>query len=237
MTFFPLRGLGARLDNDVASTAVKNFNVYPSIINSRIQNDKYYFTFNNMCSSGIISRGIVKVDQKILEKKLNEWVRLADRKYMKLESFDSNKSVFIFDIEEWINDSMKKCVPYNNYANFSRSYKMGINLPYIVSVYGLEMMYRDYIVKKFKDYLKKNSKLRKDLFSIVENVTNKTLGISSLSIFEYRYDKISNSIIASVNPIYVGGIVATATMLAKDDNWKKKIDFDKTVGMFLKFKK
>ena len=69
-----------------------------------------------------------------------------------------------------------------------------------------------------------------------EEISKKHLNLDSLNLFDYRYDKVSNSVVVSVKPIYVASLTAAATVMVKDETWKKKVNFDKTVGMFLKFK-
>lgn len=231
---YPLKGLQGRVDTDISAKPLEQFSVNPMIIRSELYGDVYSFYFNNMIYNGQPMRGTPRVNQEVLKSKLNTWLKPSDRKYIKLVDYNTSKSKFSFDIDGWLEDGLKDCKPYDNYMNLSRSYRLSKPLPYVISCYGMEMVYGKYIAEKFKKYISKNSSKSKDLLSVIERFTGKDKG--SLPMFEFRYDRISNSVIASVKPIYVATLVATATMLAKDESWKKKVDFDKTVGMFLKIR-
>lgn len=231
---YPLKGLQGRVDTDISAKPLTQFSINPMIIRQNLVGDEYSFYFNNMVYNGQPMRGDTKVDQSVLKAKLNTWLKPTDRKYIKLVDYDNQKSKFVFDIDSWLEDGLKDCKPYDNYMNFSRSYRLSKPLPYMVTVYGMEMIFGKYISERFKRNLSKKVELRKDMFSMVEKATNKTLGLNSLSMFEFRYDRTTNSIICSVKPTYMGMIFAAATALSKDDSWKKKVNFDKTVGMFLK---
>lgn len=233
---YPLKGLSGRVDTEISAKPSINFVINPILISNGLNGDEYYFIFNNMCFDNSPRRGILKVDHNILKSKLQSWIKPSDRAYIKLESFDNTKSRFSFCIDDWLKDGLKNCKPYDNFLSMSRSYKLGRQLPQMVLLYGTEMTYGKYIAEHFKKMLKQSNQLRSNVFGIIEEISKKHLNLDSLNLFDYRYDKVSNSVIVSVKPIYVASLTAAATIMAKDDSWKKKVNFDKTVGMFLKFK-
>lgn len=233
---YPLKGLQGRVDTDISAKPVTTFGISPSIINSKIVNDEYVFYFNNMCFNGQAVRGILKVDQNTLRQKLTSWIKPNDKKYIKLEDFDNQKSKFIFDIDSWLDDGLKNCSISGGGITMSKTYRLGKSLPYMVSVYGLEIDYGKYIAEHFRRSLKKYPELRKNVFGIIEDISKKHLNVDSVSMFEYTYSRLNNSVTVKVKPVYITSLLGAMTVLNKDESWKKKINFDKTVGMFLKFK-
>lgn len=232
---YPLKGLQGRLDNGLSNQPVVDFSINPLIVNSKIQNDTLIFTFNNMCFNNKPIPGELKVNQSVLKQKLNSWIRPQDRKYIKLADFNNQNSKFVFDIDSWLEDGIKS---YTTFATLgmSKTYKLGKQLPYMVSVYGNEFEYGKYIAEKFRRKLKQYPELRKNIFGIVEDVSRKHLKMDSVAMFEYKYSRINNTVSVSVKPVYLASIAGAISIMAKDDSWKKKVNFDKTVGMFLKFK-
>lgn len=233
---YPLKGLQGRVDTEISAKPAESFGISPSILSSKIINDEYTFVFNNMCFNGQPVRGFLKVNQDVLKKKLNSWIKPNDRKYIKLEDYSNQKSKFVFDIDAWLDDGLKSCSVSNNLLTMSKTYRLAKALPYMVSVYGLEIDYGKYIAEHFKKSLKKYPELRKNVFGIIEDISKKHLNIDSISMFEYTYSRLNNSVTVKIKPVYVASIMGAMTVLNKDDSWKKKINFDKTVGMFLKFK-
>lgn len=233
---YPLKGLQGRVEREISAKPATNFTINPMINKSTLASDTYSFYFNNMCFCADPMHGSLKVDHAELGKKLRTWIKPSDREYIKLVDWNTGNSKFDFDIDKWLEDGLKGCKPYDNYMTLSRSYRLSRQLPYMIRVFGMEMVYSKYIAERFKRHLKTKPELRKDLFSVVEDVSKKHFHIDSVSMFEYRYDRVSNSVIVSVKPAYIASIMAAASVMAKDESWKKKVNFDKTVGMFLKFK-
>lgn len=234
---YPLKGLMGREDPEVNTGTISDFSIAPAIYNARLVNDKYLFTFNNMCFNGSLVQpgALLNANMTILKTKLNNWIKPSDRKYIKLESCNKQTSVFSFDIDSWLEDGLKNCRPYYDNLKMTRKYKMSVQLPYMVRVYGMETVYGKYISEHFKKALSKKPELRKNVFGIIEDITTKHLKMDSLKVFEYNYDSIWNSVNVNVNPIYISGIIGATVALQKDKSWKKKINFDKSVGMYLKW--
>lgn len=232
---YPLKGLQGRLAPGLSNQPVTVFSINPLIVNSRIQNDTLIFTFNNMCFNNTPIPGDLKVNQGILKQKLNSWIKPQDKKYIKLVDFNNQNSKFAFDIDSWLEDGLTKHSVFSVLGT-SKTYKLSKQLPYMVSVYGNEFEYGKYISEKFRKKLVRFPELRKDIFGIIEDVSRKHLKIESVSMFEYKYSKINNTVSVSLKPVYVASVVGAITLMAKDETWKKKVNFDKTVGMFLKFK-
>lgn len=233
---YPLKGLQGRVEREISAKPTTNFTISPMLIRSSFSSDTYSLYFNNMCFSAEPRRGELKVDQTELRRKLNTWLKPSDREYIKLIDFDTARSRFDFDVDKWLDDSLKNYKPYDNYMTMSRSYKLSKQLPYLVRTFGLEIDYSKYITNRFKKFVKNKPDFKKDFFSVIEDVSKKHLHLDASAMFDYRYDRVSNSVIVSVKPVYVASILAAASVMAKDETWKKKVDFDKAVGMFLKFK-
>ena len=232
---YPLKGLQGRLDTGLSNQPVSDFSINPLIVNSKIQNDTLIFTFNNMCFNNMPNPGDLKVNQSILKQKLSSWIKPQDRKYIKLADFNNQNSKFVFDIDSWLEDGIKSCTTFATLGT-SKTYKLGKQLPYMVSVYGNEFEYGKYIAERFRRKLRQYPELRKNIFGIVEDVSRKHLKMDSVTMFEYKYSRISNTVSVSVKPVYLASIVGAISVIAKDVSLKKKVNFDKTVGMFLKFK-
>lgn len=232
---YPFGGFPTRLDKDINAGAIKNFSVNPYITMQKVVNGKYLLTFQNMCYTSEPHPGILKVDQNILKEKLNNWVKPSDKKYIKLISYDTNKSTFEFNIDKWLDDGLKNCRPYMEIGGLTKSYRLGVQLPYMFRTNGLEMLYTKFICDNFKKTIKNNSRLRKDVFSIVEDLSNKILGVNSVNMFDYSYNVTSNAVTVSLKPIYIGGLLAAASILVKKKKLSKKKDFDETVKKYGKF--
>lgn len=232
---YPLYGLSSRLDKSISTKPVEKFSINPFLMHQNIENGKYVMVFQNRCYTNEIYPGILRVNQDILKKKLNDWLRPSDRKYIKLINYNTNKSTFAFDVDKWINDGLKNCKPYLELGCFTKSYRLGVELPYLFRTMGMQMIYEKFICDKFKENLKKNEKLRKNIFSMVEDITNKVLGSSSISMFDCKYDKISNSIEVSLKPTFIAGVMAAATLIANQKKKTKRQDFDELVKKYGKF--
>lgn len=235
---YPLQGIAGRaIDNSLSTKPVDVFSISPLIIKSYLQNDMYIFYFKNMCFNNQPVRDYLRVNQMVLKNKLGSWLKSTDKKYIKLADYNNLESKFVFDIDAWLDDSLKGCKPYTNFLMMSKSYKLSKQLPYMVSVYGLEMSYGKYICDHFKKYLKTHKELRNNVFGIIEDISTKHLHLDSISMFDYTYNRTSNSVVVSVKPIYTAMITAAAYKIKNSLQDNKKVDFDKSVGMFLKFKK
>ena len=235
---YPLSGLMGRLDNEVSSDKVKQFDISPILMFSKVEKDVYYLKFSNMCHTNQIIKGVISVDNKTLQLKLNNWIRPEDRKYIKLVSCNTQYSIFAFDADVWLEDAIKNSTNVVNFTTFSKSYKLSKQLPYMIRVYGLSMAYEKYIAETFKKKLKQNVKTREDIFSMITTFTGKLLTLDKINMFDYTYVYSSNSVSVTLKPIYMGSILAAASMyLKKKDNKKKDKNFDKTVGFFLKLKR
>lgn len=230
--FFPLNGTRKR-SFEISSQPTTQFNIFPRIAYSRVENNDYYMTFQNFCSTMQITPGLINVDQTALKRKLEAWVRPEDRKYIKLVSFNTNKSVFKFDVDVWLNDVFKGTIPSTNVSTFTKSYRFTKQLPYMVRVYGLTYLYEKHVAEKFRAFLKKQPDKRESVFSMITNITGKTLGLDKLNMFEYTYNWQSNTINVNLKPIYFASVLAAASMYLKKKN-TKKLDFDKSVMKFLK---
>lgn len=212
------------------------FNIAPSIVSSKVINDVYYFTFMNLCHNNMPTVGQLKVNQAALKDKLNKWIKPQDRKYIKLVDFNTQTSKFAFDIDEWLKDSLKNCAPVKMSFGMSKTFRLNVALPYMIRVYGMEMEFGKYVSEHFKKALKQNKLLRGTVFGALEEIINKTLNKEAISMFDYTYDRMNNSVNVSVKPIYLATLTLVTTSYIKKEDKKKKIDFDKTVGMFLKIK-
>lgn len=236
MMLYPLKGLEGQLSNDVHTSQVKQFSIAPQIVFSRVEKEVYYLKFNNMCHTNQIISNTISVDSDVLKRKLESWIRPEDRKYIKLVSWNTQYSVFAFDADIWLEEALKNSVNVVSYTTFSKSYRLSKQLPYMIRVYGLGMTYEKYIAEAFKRKLRKNTKTREDIFSMITSITNKVLTLDKLNIFEYNYVYSSNSVTVSLKPLFMGSVLAATAQCLKNKDKKKDINFDKTVGLFIKLK-
>lgn len=228
-------GPSGRLDRSIPVQPATQFSINPLLIKAVIEKDEYCFYFNNMCYSGQPSKGELIVNRNTLKDKLGSWIRPSDRKYIRLEAFTNDKSKFVFDIDSWLDDSLKTCVPEKSFFYMSQSYRLNRPLPYMVMAYGAEMLYGKYITDHFKAYLKKNRIYRSKVLGAMEKVADRAFGLSSLSVFEYRYNRLTNSVVMSVKPVFAASLLAAGAAVLKSGSVKKP-DFDKSVGVFLKLR-
>ena len=225
---------GSQNLNDLANKKpIKKFNINPLFVRSNYDKEKYEMYFQNMCFDGTPYLGILNVDQSVLKNKLETWIKPKDRKYVHLDEFTNTKSKFVFNIKEWMDDGFKSVKPYTDYVTFTRTYRLANPLPVCVSVYGTSMIYEKQIAEYFKKYLKENAKLRKDVYGMIENITSKTLNTSHLSMFDYKYNNVENSISITLKPQFVGGVLAALKVMVDKQSALKKVNFDKTVKKYL----
>ena len=216
---------------------VKQFSVNPQIMFSKVEKGIYYLKFNNMCYTSQFVGNEFSVDNNILKQKLTSWLKPDDRKYIKLISCDTRTSIFAFNIKDWIDDAFKDTSGSTiNYLSFSKTYKLKKQLPYLIKIYGVSIIYEKAIAEEFKEHLKRNKKTREDIFSMITKATGKILTLDKISIFDYNYIYMTNSVTVSLKPIYVGIMIAAATKYLNEKKDNKKSDFDKSVGLFLKIK-
>lgn len=228
-------GPSGRLDKSVPVQPATQFSISPLLIRAAVEKDEYCFYFNNMCYSGQPSKGGLVVNRNTLKDKLNSWIRPSDRKYVRLEAFTNEKSKFVFDIDSWMDDSLKTCRPESSAFYMTQSYRLNRPLPYMVMAYGMEMEYGKYITDHFKAYLKKNKIYRSKVLGAMEKVADRAFGLSSLSVFEYRYNKITNSVVMSVKPVFAASLLAAGAAVLKSGA-VKRADFDRSVGVFLRLR-
>jgi hypothetical protein len=233
----PFTGLNKQ-SNFLAPQQIKQFNINPQIMFSKVEKGIYYLKFNNMCySNQVFSNGTLSVDNTILKQKLNSWLRPEDRKYIKLVNYNTNTSIFAFNIKDWVDDAFKDTSGTSiNYLSFSKTYKLKKQLPYLIKFYGIGILYEKAIAEEFKEHLKRNRKTREDIFSMITKTTGKVLTLDKISIFDYTYVYMTNSVTVSLKPIYVGTMLAAANKFLNEKKDNKKGNFDKTVGLFLKIK-
>lgn len=234
---FPLQGLGSRIVPDVQTQSVKQFGISPVFVYSKIEKDVYYLKFNNMCFTNQIVPGVLTVDNDVLKSKMINWLKPDDRKYIKLVSCNTQYSIFAFDADVWLEDSLKNSTNSIIYTTFQKSYKLSQQLPYLIRVYGLNMIYEKYIADTFKKKLKNNTNTRQDILSMITGTIKKVVSIEKLNCFEYKYVYQSNTVNVSLKPIFYGIALAAIAKLANKKQTKETKNFDKTVEFFLKTKR
>jgi hypothetical protein len=229
---YPQTGLAAKT-NIPKEKVSKTFSINPSIINSKIEGGMYYFSFNNNCYS-VNMDFYTKIDQDTLKTKLNNWLRESDKKYIKLVSFDTNKSRFVFDIDAWLDDGMKNIKSTKSIIRFQRKYMLKVQPPYIVRTCGQRYDLQKYIASYFKDYCKKHPELRKTVFNIVTDEVEKKMRIGAVNYFDYSYDYQSNCISVSLKPVYEMTVMSAIILMLQKKNETKTMGFDNSVISHLK---
>lgn len=208
----------------------KDFAISPSLIRSYISGEEMLMLYdNNIFCPNLINGGKIKVNLKDLENKLNDFSK--KEKYIKIKNFDIRRTIFSFDIEQWLKDSIKNASIGNGTNRFQKSIKL-IKLPAMVIETNSSEIISKFITSYFKKFLEKNRHLSKEISGNVLKDFNKKLGIN---FYEYIYDYNLNRITLNIKNIYSN--IVTATLVSKIKNTKKvgKTDFDKSVYNILKY--
>lgn len=227
--------LPKEIDN-IQTPEKSDFSISPSFIRCSFMNNNLYILYDNLCFSPNMSMFTnVKFDRILLKNKLEKFIKQEDKKYVKLDTFDVNRSRFCFDIESWLNDSFKGVIP-TKILGYKRVFKLKKKVPLMLEAYTGRIVLKGYIDKYFKEYVKKHTELRKEIFGIITDNIEKVLKLNAVNMFDYNYDFLSNTITISLKAVYISTLVSWIAVESSKPKVNTTSDFDKNVYDFLKFK-
>jgi hypothetical protein len=195
---------------------ITEFNIAPALVNSKSNRNGYFeFLFiNNIYPIKFTGLGtITKIDKNKLKQRLEAFIKPTDRKYIKLSEFTHMKSIFIFDIDEWLNDCFKniKIEAFN--SSWDRVAKLKLIPPHMVRIFAMRLDIEKYIGTYFKTYVEKHPIMRKDLVKHIPQSVFKVFNLKEENLFDFIYEYSSNRIIGRLKPQYVAMIVLGITKL------------------------
>jgi hypothetical protein len=204
------------LDITKQKDEIIDFNISPVLVNSKSNRNGYFeFLFiNNIYPTKFTGLGtITKADKNKLKQKLEAFIKPTDKKYIKLSEFTHMRSVYIFNIEEWLNDCFKniKIEAFN--SSWDRVAKLKIIPPHMVRIFAMRLDIEKYIGTYFKTYIGKHPVLRKDLIKHIPQSAFKIFNLKEENLFDFVYEYNSNRIIGRLKPQYVGIIILAITKL------------------------
>lgn len=202
----------------------------------KIQFDMIKSRFGEMRGKWImryLPRVPIDVDRKnITKKQIQEFAQefaqvrsnRGDEKYIKIEKANLSWIEYSFDVDQWIADNFRGKIPkYKPPISLKWRYRQ--DWPRFIYVNAPFHDFRDFVAKKFKEFMKKNErKLKHRKFQFLEKVT--------ADLFEYKIDFQSQYIIASLKYSVILGSLAAYTLFfynkeiddKKEKNLKKKIN-------------
>jgi hypothetical protein len=197
-----------------------NFSVDINFVNSNLLNGKYVFTFmNSVGFNGLNNIGInaaSKINNNILKEKLEGQIKDRDKKYIKLATYNTTKSVYVFDEEKWLTDGLKNVKSSTSLFNkFNREFKLKEQLPYMLLVFGASGFLEKNVADLFKKYVKTNREIRKSLQGLIPETMNKAFNADIGNMFDYVYDRQNNKIIANMKSQYVAIMIYSVGKVTK----------------------
>jgi hypothetical protein len=145
---------------------------------------------------------------------------------MKLISYSTNRATFEFDYKKWMNDSLRNVKPNNRVSKFEQRFKFKKQLPKMIQ-YSASMDFEKFMIRKFKEYMETNRKNRTWFEKFLPRGISGKIRKGISHMFEYTYDKQSNTIIAKLKDLYILGILfAVGHTIDSNLRGKKLIDID-----------
>lgn len=190
---------------------------------SYIRNKKLILIYN-INTFSLEQKELSKED---LEKRIKNYFK---DKYIVLTSNTKKQAIYEFDPAKWLKDTIKSTI-IDTPDRFEKKIKLG-KVPTQVSNYANHVELDQIINGTFRNYLEKNSKLKKSLINSMSCAAVEP----SLSYFAYRYDGYDNAIQITLksefrtNPL----ILVKADAINKPHKEIKKMGFDKSVYTILK---
>ena len=170
-----------------------------------------------------------KIENEKIKEKANSFI--VDKEYIKLNSCSIKECVYEFNVDKWLASAFSKAKLEKNLVNFEKQIKLSKKIPKMVEETNSIDCFSKFVSKKIKDYINKNSKLKKDLQMYSVETIGKKLGIN---LYQDKYDYYLNKIILSIKPEYINTLLAYISLDTKKEKEKVKTDFDKSVYTFLK---
>lgn len=213
--------------------AVPDFDVNITFVNAKVSNGKYSFLFmNSIMSKSLTSNSMgiraSQIDMKKLQASIMSKVDKKDLKYIKLKEFSTSRSIFIFDIDSWLDDALKNVSGKVYLSRYDKEFRLNIQPPTMVRHYGIRVEFSKYVANYFKEYAKKKPQQRNSLFNIIPKSYEKTLKTHISNMFDYEYDFQSNRIIVRLKTIFLTGLIFSSFALA-GNNFKANMSFEDMV--------
>ena len=156
-----------------------------------------------------------EIDKKSLEESIIKKLNNEDAKYLILKEFSTFKAVFWFDYRKWLKDSASNITPVKDFAGFRKVFKFSKPIPKVISYDFIQVGFSAFIVDKFQKFIKLNRK-EKSWFSGMLSDENERKMMNKFDyFFNFSYDYQTNSITATVNPIYIGILLVAANQIQK----------------------
>lgn len=211
------------------TSKIENFDLTLTFINAKVANGKYTFLYmNNIISKdfSIGSMGIraSQINFRELQSKIMSNVNKSDLKYIKLKEFNTSKSIFVFDIDSWLDDALKNVKGVVFLSRFDKEYRLKIQPPKMVMYYGIRPDFSKYVASYFKEYIKKKPNQRNVLFDMVPKNYENVIKTNTANMFDYEYEFQNNRMIVRLKSVYITGLIFSAFSLISKENQKKSFD-------------
>lgn len=145
--------------------------------------DRYYFgeernewTMQYVVKWSFMDTEIRKqLNNKHMEEFARKWLESRtyrdDLKYIKIKKADDKKVIFVFDIDKWMNDSIKTLRP-RFVPPMTLRFRFRKDLPDYIRIDAPPNDLKIFLAKQFKDFLKHNTnKLKHKEFSFLKKIT------------------------------------------------------------------
>ncbi len=171
------------------------------------------------------------IDMKSLKAAIISRIDSYDRDYMKLTKFSTVSATFELDTNKWLRKALQSVSPNNRMSKFEQRFKFKIQIPKMIQFSVTRINFDKFIVRKFKDYMKKNNKSRTWFTKFLPRDIAGKIRLSIATMFDYEYDWQTNTMVAKLKPVYIMGLVfAVGTTVNRQDKRSYiKVDFEKSV--------
>ena len=188
---------------------VKKEDVHLGYVLSRPTRDGYKIIYTvTILPKGKQNISFRDIDLVSLRDAIEQNMRPYDKNYIKLKNFDNMRAEFIFDIKKWLRDSLQNVRPLTKYGSFTREFKLRKRLPFMILQDPLQKGFEDFLLKNFYQYLDVTHKDSKWFRALIPETTRRNLRIKIRDMFNWSYDFTWNSIIATMKPLYILGLLA-----------------------------
>jgi len=171
------------------------------------------------------------IDMKSLKEAILSSIDSYDRDYMKLIKFSTISATFELDVNKWLSKALQNVSPNNRMSKFEQRFKFKIQLPKMIQFSITRINFDKFIVRKFKDYMKKHNKSRTWFTKFLPRDIAGKIRLTIATMFDYEYDWQTNTMVAKLKNQYIMALLFAIGTAVNIQNKQKyvKIDFEKSV--------
>jgi hypothetical protein len=177
------------------------FSIEITFVTSRITQGKYQLNF--ICEIAIEEIGNNNIDTSLIKGKLENKIKEADKKYVKLIEGNHRRAVYEFNVEKWLKDAMSEINGKFYYGKYSKEYRLKRQIPRFISSVAYRVDLEKYIATYFKEEVSKSRKRQDEIVKGIPLTGLNHFKQNLMNVFDVKYSYINNSLSVSLKNEYV----------------------------------